>query len=97
MSALDVHPTVQIRRRPVCAVGFCSYGHEGEELWDGKCAEHLAQEGQTRRPQRLRTIGRYLFGAFWVLGYLVSLLIGGVFCTSPFWLTAVYLHTQGVW
>lgn len=97
MSAIDSYPTVRVRRRPVRAVGLCSYGHEAEELWDGVCAEHLAQEGQTRPSQPLRTVGRYLFGAFWLLGYLIRLLIGGVFCTSPFWLTMVYLHTQGVW
>ena len=78
-------------------VGYCSYGHEAEELWDGVCAEHLGQEGQTRQPSPLRTAWRYVSGLFWCLGYLVSLLIGGVFFTSPFWLAVVFLHTQGVW
>jgi hypothetical protein len=97
MTAPAIYPTVHRHPRPVRAVGYCSYGHEAEELWDGVCAEHLYEEGLTRPTRRLRTVGRYLLGACWVLGYLISLLIGGVFCTSPFWLTAVYLHTQGVW
>lgn len=96
MSALDVYPTVQLRHRPLRSVGLCSYGHDGVELWDGVCAECLGQEGQTRRPSPLRAAWRCVLGACWLLGYLVSLLIGGVFCTSPFWIAVIYLHTQGV-
>lgn len=78
--------------------GWCLYGpHEAEELWDGRCAQHLASEQRTRRLSRVREVRRLALGTLWLLRLALTLVFVAAFYGGLFGVPVIFaLSRTGV-